>query len=307
MLFDWFTVYVKLQSQPGKVHSTEFHRCYTAAMHIDYLKMHGTGNRILVVDQRKQNASPPDSATLQRLGNAETGPGFDQLLWVTAATTPGNLAAYRVFNADGSEVEQCGNGVRCVAWALSREKTAPRAFVLESPAGPVSAAILDDGQVSISMGAPQFDPAEIPFTADDEQLLYKLQVGDQEYEVAAVSMGNPHCVLQVDDVATAAVANIGSLIEHHERFPQRTNVGFMQIIDRANIMLRVHERGVGETLACGTGACAAVVSGQRLGLLDENVSVRLPGGQVMVSWRGAENTVWLTGNAELISEGTIEL
>jgi diaminopimelate epimerase len=276
-------------------------------MHIDYIKMHGTGNRILVVDQRERNAPPPDAATLRQLGNPATGPGFDQLLWVTAAKVAGNIAAYRVFNADGSEVEQCGNGVRCVAWALSRQPKAPRAFTLESPAGPVSAAILDDGQVSISIGAPVFEPARIPFIADEEKLQYPLRVGEQQFSVAAVSMGNPHCVLQVDDVAAAAVDRIGPMIEHHERFPQRANVGFMQIVDRGNILLRVHERGVGETLACGTGACAAVVSGQRLGLLDETVSVRLPGGQVMVSWRGAENAVWLTGNAELISEGTVEL
>ena len=276
-------------------------------MQFNYLKMHGTGNRILVVDQREKNMPPPDSATLRQLGNAATGPGFDQLMWVTAAQHPGDLAAYRVFNADGSEVEQCGNGVRCVARALARDASVPREFTLESPTGTVSAAILDDGQVSISMGAPAFDPARIPFIADNEQLLYSLEVDGQQFDVAVVSMGNPHCVLQVDDVAHAGVAKIGPLIERHERFPERVNVGFMSIVDRGSIVLRVHERGVGETLACGTGACAAVVAGQRLGLLDETVDVRLPGGQVVVSWRGENEAVWLTGSAELISEGTVQL
>mgnify|MGYP001823251861 CR=1 FL=1 len=276
-------------------------------MQFDYLKMHGTGNRILVVDQREESMQPPDSVTLRRLGSAATGPGFDQLMWVTAAQHSGNIAAYRVFNADGSEVEQCGNGVRCVAAALAREASVPREFTLESPAGPVSAAILDDGQVSISMGAPAFEPARIPFVADEEQLQYSLEVDGQQFEVAVISMGNPHCVLKVEDVAEAAVEKLGPLIELHERFPERVNVGFMSIIDRYSIALRVHERGVGETLACGTGACAAVVAGQRLGLLDETVSVRLPGGQVVVSWRGEGDPVWLTGSAELISEGTVQL
>jgi diaminopimelate epimerase len=276
-------------------------------MQFDYVKMHGTGNRILVVDQREKNMPPPDSATLRRLGNEATGPGFDQLMWVTAAQHPGNIAAYRVFNADGTEVEQCGNGVRCIALALAREASVPREFTLESPAGPVSAAILDDGQVAISMGAPAFEPARIPFVADEEQLQYSLEVDGQQFEVVVISMGNPHCVLQVEDVAEAAVKELGPLIELHERFPERVNVGFMSIIDRHSIALRVHERGVGETLACGTGACAAVVTGQRLGLLDETVSVRLPGGQVVVSWRGEGDPVWLTGSAELISEGTVQL
>jgi diaminopimelate epimerase len=276
-------------------------------MRFDYLKMHGTGNRILVVDARGRNAPPPPPDTLRALANAVTGPGFDQLLWVTDAQGAGGLAAYRVFNADGSEVEQCGNGARCLAHALGSEPGAPRAFTLESPAGPVSATILDSGDVSISMGVPITDPRRVPFVADEERLLYPLTVDGRRYDVAVVSMGNPHCVIDLDDAASAPVAEIGPLIEHHERFPERVNVGFMQVVDRGNIVLRVHERGVGETLACGTGACAAVVCGRRRDLLDETVGVRLPGGQVMVSWRGAGETVWLTGSAELISEGTVDL
>jgi diaminopimelate epimerase len=157
------------------------------------------------------------------------------------------------------------------------------------------------------MGTPEFEPARVPFVADAYAPQYSLDVDGRELDISVVSMGNPHCVLQVADVASAPVAEIGPEIEHHERFPARTNVGFMKISDRANIELRVHERGVGETLACGTGACAAVVAGQKLGLLDDEVNVRLPGGQVVVSWRGGKEPVWLTGNAELISEGTLDL
>ncbi len=276
-------------------------------MRFDYLKMHGTGNRILVVDARGKDAPPPGADALRELADAATGPGFDQLLWVTAAPGADSLAAYRVFNADGSEVEQCGNGARCLAYALAREPGAPRAFTLASPAGPVSAAILDDGDVSISMGVPVTDPPRIPFVADEERLLYPLDVDGRRFDVAVVSMGNPHCVIEVDDAAGAPVAEIGPLIEHHERFPERVNVGFMQVVDRGNLVLRVHERGVGETLACGTGACAAMVCGRRRDLLDETVGVRLPGGQVMVSWRGAGETVWLTGSAEPIAEGSLHL
>jgi diaminopimelate epimerase len=165
----------------------------------------------------------------------------------------------------------------------------------------------ENGLVSIDMGSPRFAPAEIPFVAAAEALLYPLDVDGETLEVAALSMGNPHCVLQVADVRSAAVETLGPAIEHHDRYPQRANVGFMCIVDRSTIELRVHERGVGETRACGTGACAAVVAGHRLGLLDADVTVRLPGGEVMVSWRGGEEPVWLTGNAELLSEGTVEI
>ena len=276
-------------------------------MQIDYLEMHGTGNRILVVDQRTHNLPPPDLATIKQLGQGIIGPAFDQMMWVTAAVDPDHAASYRVFNADGSEVEQCGNGVRCVARFLAGKSQHNQSFMLESPAGLVEAIILDDGLISIGMGTPEFEPTRIPFLADREALSYVLEADGQTFDVAAISMGNPHCVLQVPDVTTAPVARIGPLIEHHERYPERTNVGFMQIVDNSTIELRVHERGVGETLACGTGACAATVAGQRLGLLGPEVTVRLPGGEVMVSWRGGQDPVWLTGNAELIAEGTVEI
>ena len=276
-------------------------------MQVAYFKMQGTGNKILVVDKRELNLPPPAPSTLRKLGNEATGPGFDQLMWVSRPANPLHAASYRIFNADGSEVEQCGNGVRCVASVLAGNRPRSKVMTLESPAGPVSVKFKDDGLLSVSMGTPEFEPARIPFEADACAPQYKLDVDGRELGVWAVSMGNPHCVLQVADVASAPVAELGPKIERHERFPARANVGFMKIRDRTNIELRVHERGVGETLACGTGACAAVVAGQKLGLLDAEVNVRLPGGQVVVSWRGGTEPVWLTGNAELISEGTLDL
>ena len=276
-------------------------------MQIPYRKMHGTGNVILVVDQRGRNLPPPSVEKLRELGDESTGPGFDQLMWVIPPGDDSCLAGYRVFNADGSEVEQCGNGVRCVAKYLSDTTDAGSEFALKSPAGLVSVHVDPNGSVAVSMGTPIFVPDEIPFLADAIEETYALQVGPQTMPVSVVSMGNPHCVVPVDDVAEAAVAELGPAIENHERFPERVNVGFMRIQDRSSIDLRVHERGVGETAACGTGACAAVVSGQRLGLLDEQVSVDLPGGQVVVSWRGGETPVWLKGDAELISEGMVDL
>jgi len=275
-------------------------------MQVAYYKMQGTGNRIIVVDQRQKNLPTPSPSRLRELGNEVTGPGFDQLMWVSQSENAAHVASYRVFNADGSEVEQCGNGVRCVARILVRDSQHPTAFTLESPAGPVSARV-DDDLVSVSMGTPEFEPARIPFVADARSTFYTLEVEGQMLEICAVSMGNPHCVLQVPDVGSAPVEELGPKLEHHARYPERSNVGFMSVLDRTNIDLRVHERGVGETLACGTGACAAVVSGQQMGLLQERVNVRLPGGQVVVSWRGGTEPVWLTGNAELISEGTFDL
>jgi len=276
-------------------------------MRVPYLKMHGTGNVILIVDRRADYSPPPDANTLRELGVDATGPGFDQLMWLAPPNDETSVAAYRVFNADGSEVEQCGNGVRCVARYLAGLDDAAQEFTLQSPAGPIAARVDTDGLVTVSMGKPVFEPKKIPFAAECAADTYVLAVQNEELRISAVSMGNPHAVLQVTDVSTALVSETGSLIEHHERFPERTNVGFMQISDRQNISLRVHERGVGETAACGTGACAAVVSGQRLGLLDEEVSVQLPGGQVVVSWRGGEAPVWLKGNTELINEGMMEI
>lgn len=277
------------------------------SMNVAYTKMHGTGNRILVVDQRKGDAEPPSPARIRELGDEATGPGFDQLMWVTKADDPACVASYRIFNADGSEVGQCGNGVRCVASLLASSSELPQSFTLQSPAGPIVAHVTADSMVSVSMGAPEFEPARIPFVADERCDRYELVVDGIDYDVAVVSMGNPHCVLQVDNVDSAPVAELGARIEQHPRFPEKTNVGFVCITGRDSIDLRVFERGVGETAACGTGACAAVVTCQNLGLLEPEVRVRLPGGEVMVSWHGAAEPVWLTGNAVVISEGIMDL
>jgi len=276
-------------------------------VYIEYLMMHGAGNRIMVVDRRHSDITAPSADQLRRLGDAVTGPGFDQLMWVMPASDASLHASYRVFNADGSEVEQCGNGVRCVARLLARDPANEHEFRLEGPAGIVEARLLPAGRVAVNMGPPELEPSKIPFVAESQSDSYLLDVDGTEYAVAVLSMGNPHCVLQVEDVESAKVAELGARIEVHDRFPARTNVGFMAIRGRDAIDLRVHERGVGETLACGTGACAAVVAGQRLGHLDRDVTVSLPGGQLVVSWHGGAEPVWLTGNAEFTSEDTIDL
>ncbi len=276
-------------------------------MRVPFTKMHGAGNVILVVDQREQNLPPPDGDSIRRLGMVDKDTRFDQMMWVSAPSDTQSLASYRVFNADGSEVEQCGNGVRCVAKKLAADKQGHQKFTLQSPVGLISADVFTDGQVAVTMGRPEFEPAKIPFLAEHTADDYALSVGEEELRICAVSMGNPHCVLMVNDVRAAPVAVLGPKIEYHERFPERVNVGFMSITDRENIRLRVHERGVGETAACGTGACAAVVSGQRLGLLDEAVFVSLPGGQVVVSWRGGDTAAWLKGDAVVINDGMMNL
>ncbi len=275
-------------------------------MQVSYRKMQGAGNRIVVVDQRVGNLPPPEASDIRRLGDPRTGPGFDQLMWVGPASDERFDASYRVFNADGSEVEQCGNGVRCVARTVA-EGSDRRRFVFDSRAGAIEACLLDDGRIAVNMGAPVFDPARIPFIADTESDIYALNVAGRVFEVSVLSMGNPHCILDVDDVRTADVDELGPVIETHDRFPAGTNVGFRHIVDRATIELRVHERGVGETAACGTGACAALVAARRRNLVDAQAVVRLPGGQLVVKWRGKGEPVWLTGDAEFLGEGIIEL
>jgi diaminopimelate epimerase len=275
-------------------------------MPLAYLKMQGAGNDIVVIDQRRDGRPPPSPARLRALADTASGPGFDQLMWVGPAAEPSMDASYRVFNADGSEVEQCGNGIRCVAWLLARDSGQRTTFRLEGAAGSVEARILADGRVTVNMGAPAFEPALVPFTADGAAAQYAIDVDGETITAAVLSMGNPHCIIEVADVATADVTTLGARLENHARFPSRTNVGFMHVLDRGTIDLRVFERGVGETLACGTGACAAVVAGQRLGKLDERVSVRLPGGQLVVSWAGNCAPVWLTGEVRLIEEGIVD-
>jgi diaminopimelate epimerase len=274
-------------------------------MRLSFRKMHGTGNDFLLVDQRQGAQEPPPRETVRRLADRRTGVGFDQLMWIDPPRDAETVAYYRVFNADGSEVEQCGNGVRCVALVVSEDAGAE--FTLGSPAGRVPVRILGENSVAVSMGKPEFEPASIPFDAEERAVTYSLDAGGEILRISALSMGNPHCVLQVPRVADADVETLGPLIETHERFPNRTNVGFMATRSPGRIDLRVHERGVGETLACGTGACAAVVAGRLLDQLDQEVEVHLPGGQLMVSWRGESAAVWLSGNAELTYEGILDI
>lgn len=265
-------------------------------MRLAIQKMHGAGNRILVVDRRNDDSIAPSADLIQGIKNTELGDGFDQLMWLGRPRTAATAASYRVFNSDGSEVEQCGNGIRCVAVWLASRSGGPGEYRFDSPSGIVEARVIDAQRASVSMGLPVFDDS-----------LASISVADVQYPVSVVSMGNPHCVLDVADVNKAEVGRLGPAIERHPFFPQRCNVGFMQLVSRTEVKLRVFERGAGETQACGTGACAAVASGRRRGLLDEEVAVQLPGGELVVSWRGANEPVWLTGNAELIREGIIDL
>jgi diaminopimelate epimerase len=266
-------------------------------MRIEFLKMQGLGNDFLVFDAAAI-AAHLDGSTLRALADRHTGVGFDQALMLETPRDASSRVFYRVFNSDGTEVEQCGNGARCIAALLyERAPELGRDLVMGSLGGNVRARIRDDGLVSVDMGIPAFDE---PFT-------FSLQVGDQNLEVNSLSMGNPHAVLCVPDVKSAPVEQFGPSIEQHSRFPNRTNVGFMQVISRSHILLRVFERGAGETLACGTGACAAVAAGRRRGLLDPEVRVDLPGGTAIISWEGTGQHIWLTGPATTVFTGSIDL
>jgi diaminopimelate epimerase len=280
-------------------------------MRIEFLKMQGLGNDFLVFDAPAGN--PLDSSRLRALADRHTGVGFDQALMLEAPRDAGSRVFYRIFNSDGSEVEQCGNGARCIAALLySRAPQLGRQLVMDSLGGTVRAQIREDGLVSVDMGVPNFDPSALPMVAAGggalaEASSYSLSVDGVDLEIGAVSMGNPHAVLRVPDVKSAPMARFGPSIESHARFPRRANVGFMQIVGRDHIRLRVHERGVGETLACGTGACAAVAVGRRHGLLDAEVRVDLPGGGAAVSWAAMGEHLWLTGPATTVFAGSIDI
>jgi diaminopimelate epimerase len=276
-------------------------------MDIHFTKMHGLGNDFVVVDAVNQRVVF-DETQLRAIADRRFGVGCDQILLVESPRHPDTQFHYRIFNADGGEVEQCGNGARCFA-RFVREKrlTLGDEIAVGTAAGNIRLFIEPDGQVRVNMGLAHLAPAEIPFEASRQAISYALELDGQTLEIGAVSMGNPHAVLLVDDVTQAPVERIGPQIERHPRFPRRANVGFMAIRDRGNIDLRVFERGVGETLACGTGACAAVVYGRVRDLLDERVRVRLPGGVLMVSWQGVEQPVWMTGPAVTVFEGRIDL
>ncbi len=275
-------------------------------MRIDFLKMQGLGNDFLVFDAGANLRL--DSGTLRALADRHTGVGFDQALMLESPRDPGSRVFYRVFNSDGSEVEQCGNGARCIAALLyDRAPEMGRELTMGSTGGTIRARVRTDGLVSVDMGVPNFEPSAIPFDVPRRSESYSLNVDGTEFEIGAVSMGNPHAVLRVADAKSAPVERIGLNIERHAQFPKRANVGFMQVIDPEHIALRVFERGVGETLACGTGACAAVAVGRQRGWLEQDVRVDLPGGTAMVAWPGAGQSIWLTGPATTVFKGSIDL
>ena len=273
-------------------------------MRLAFTKMQGLGNDFIVFEAPTES-DLPSAAALRRLADRHTGIGFDQALVLAPPRAAGTDVFYRIFNSDGSEVEQCANGARCIASLVAR-KLRRTSVQLDSRGGRITGELHDDGTVSLDMGVPNFDPASLPFEASREADIYPLRVGDKELQIGAVSMGNPHAVIQVQDVRAAPVDTLGPAVENHSRFPRRTNVGFMQVVTPEHIRLRVYERGAGETQACGTGACGAVAVGRRLGLLQEKVQVDAPGGSMTVRWAGPGESLWLTGPAVSVFEGTIE-
>ena len=272
-----------------------------------FSKMEGAGNDFVVFDA----TSRPFDLTadqLRKIADRHFGIGCDQVLVVEKAAGPQADFGYRIFNADGGEVEQCGNGARCfVKFVHLRGLTAKTAIRVETLSGVIEPRLEPDGEVNVNMGAPVLDLAEVPFTASKPGLVQSINVAGTAVEVAVLSMGNPHAVQVVQDVDIAPVLLQGPLIEHHPQFPNRVNAGYMQVVDRHSIRLRVFERGAGETLACGTGACAAVVSGIERGLLDSPVKVETRGGRLTIAWAGGDNPVWMKGPATCVFEGTIEL
>ncbi|MFC6670320.1 diaminopimelate epimerase [Marinobacterium aestuariivivens] len=275
-------------------------------MLVRFTKMHGLGNDFMVVDLVTQRARITP-ALVRRLSDRHVGIGFDQLLIVEPPTDPQMDFRYRIYNADGSEVEHCGNGARCFAkFVRDKRLTIKPVIAVETAKGRAVLRVLEDRQVEVDMGAPQLEPVEIPFQAAERAITYDIEVEGRSLEVGAVSMGNPHGVLLVDDVARAPVETLGPQLESHPRFPARANIGFMQVVSRNEIRLRVYERGAGETRACGTGACAAVVAGRLRGLLDDDVRVHLPG-ELRIRWAGDGEPVMMTGPATTVFEGQIFL
>ncbi|GAA4878629.1 diaminopimelate epimerase [Ferrimonas pelagia] len=274
---------------------------------IQFSKMHGLGNDFMVVDGVTQSFYlSPDA--IRRLADRHTGIGFDQLLLVEPPYDPELDFHYRIYNADGSEVEQCGNGARCFARFVQMKGLVNRDEIsVSTQRGKITLKLEGEDRVNVNMGVPDFEPASLPFRAKKAEKTYLLPTEAQTVLAGAVSMGNPHCVLKVDDVDSAPVETLGPLLERHERFPKGVNVGFMQVISRDHIRLRVFERGCGETQACGTGACAAVVIGHHQGLLADKVRVDLPGGTLMIRWEGPGSPVHMVGQATHVYDGQIEL
>ncbi len=276
-------------------------------MKMPFVKMHGLGNDFVVLDGVRQSVELTPQQ-LRRLADRHFGIGCDQILLVEPASQPGIDFRYRIFNADGGEVEQCGNGARCfVRFVHEQGLTAKREIRVETMGGVIGPRLEDDGTVTVDMGVPVFASAQIPFVAATEDLVQTLRVADEDIAITAVGMGNPHAVQLVADVDLAPVERQGPLIEVHRRFPQRVNAGFMQVLDRHTIRLRVFERGAGETLACGTGACAAAVAGIARGLLESPVRVATRGGELNIAWNGHGSPVLMTGPAVTVFKGEIEL
>jgi diaminopimelate epimerase len=280
-------------------------------MQLEFTKMHGAGNDVIVFEASR-DANLPTEAQWRALSDRHKGIGFDQAMVLEPSRRDGTQGYYRIFNADGGEVEQCGNGVRCLASflhcrdGLALFEKSGKELLLDSKAGLIRARVHDANLVSVDMGLPNFDPKSLPFEASAEAHVYPLAVAGTEVEIGAVSMGNPHAVLTVTSVESAPVDRLGPAIEKHPRFPKRVNVGFMEIVDRTRIRLRVFERGVGETLACGTGACAAVAVGRRHGRLDATVAVELAGGKLEITWGSPSEHIWMKGPTAVSFTGRVE-
>ena len=276
-------------------------------MKLRFTKMQGLGNDFVVFDGVRQRVTL-SAEQCRFLADRRFGIGCDQILLVEPPRLAGTDFHYRIFNADGSEVEQCGNGARCFARFVHDQGLTDKTEIpVGTAAGPIHLFLEANDQARVNMGAPQFNPQRIPFLAAAEADSYDLEVDGKTLRIGAVSIGNPHAVLRVNDLDQAPIARLGPLIECHPRFPRRVNAGFMQILDPGHIRLRVFERGAGETLACGTGACAAVAVGRRLGLLDEAVRVSLPGGDLRITWACGTEPLWMTGPALSVFSGEIEL
>lgn len=276
-------------------------------MWLRFTKMHGLGNDFVVIDGISQRVQL-NQKQIRLLADRHFGIGCDQLLLVEAPRRPEVDFRYRIFNADGGEVSQCGNGARCFArFVRDKKLTHKQDITVETASGVMTLQLTRSGQVRVNMGVPRLTPREIPFDAPERATTYGLEVDGRIYEIGAVSMGNPHSVLLVDDVDTAPVGTLGPLIESHQRFPERVNAGFLQVINREEGRLRVFERGSGETLACGSGACAAMVSGVLRGLFDSRVRMHLRGGTLQLQWEGEGKPVFMTGPATTVYEGQIRL
>jgi diaminopimelate epimerase len=276
-------------------------------MKLAFCKMHGAGNDFVVIDLIRQNVSLTPGQ-IRWLADRHRGVGCDQVLLVEPPDHADADFAYRIFNSDGTPAGQCGNGARCFArFVREQQLTYKDRLVVQVAGGLMHLEIAEDGRIFANLGAPIVTPSKIPFNRDCEAIDYPLQVGDTELTIGALSMGNPHAVTIVDDIHRAPVATLGPMIEAHPDFPERVNAGFMQIHSPKEIALRVYERGAGETLACGTGACAAVVYGIRKGLLDNVVTVQLPGGKLSVRWAGESEPVWLGGPTATVFEGVVKL